>query len=179
MIFATVGVSVPSFVIATLLIYVFAIKLSLLPAALWGDIEYMILPAIALAAHPTAFIVRLTRSSMLEILTQDYIKTARAKGLSQNIILYRHALPNALIPIVTYIGPMAAGILTGSFIIESIFAIPGLGRHFVTSIYNRDYTVILGVTIFYSFLVIALNLLVDLIYPRLDPRIKLNEAQGG
>lgn len=175
MLFATAGVSVPSFVIATLLIYVFAIKLSLLPAAMWGDVEYMILPAIALAAHPTAFIIRLTRSSMLEILTQDYIKTARAKGLSQFLILYRHALPNALIPIVTYIGPMSAGILTGSFIIETIFAIPGLGRHFVTSIYNRDYTVILGVTIFYSVLVISLNLIVDLIYPQLDPRIKLNE----
>ncbi len=179
MLFATLGVSVPSFVIATLLIYVFAIKLSLLPAAMWGDAEYVILPALALAAHPTAFIVRLTRSSMLEILTQDYIKTARAKGLSQTIILYRHALRNALIPIVTYIGPMSAGILTGSFIIETIFAIPGLGRHFVTSIYNRDYTVILGVTIFYSLLVISLNLLVDLIYPHLDPRIKLNEKQGG
>lgn len=179
MLFATVGVSVPSFVIATLLIYVFAIKLSLLPAAMWGGVEYMVLPAIALAAHPTAFIVRLTRSSMLEILTQDYIKTARAKGLSQTLILYRHALRNALIPIVTYIGPMAAGILTGSFIIETIFAIPGLGRHFVTSIYNRDYTVILGVTIFYSVLVISLNLIVDLIYPHLDPRIKLNEKQGG
>ncbi|MBP2626131.1 MAG: ABC-type transporter, integral rane subunit [Firmicutes bacterium] len=179
MLFATIGVSVPSFVLATLLIYVFAIKLSLLPAAMWGDAEYVVLPALALASHPTAFIARLTRSSMLEILAQDYIKTARAKGLSQIVILYRHALRNALIPVVTYIGPMAAGILTGSFIIESIFAIPGLGRHFVTSIYNRDYTVILGVTVFYSLLVISLNLVVDLIYPQLDPRIKLNEKEGG
>ncbi|WP_378956213.1 ABC transporter permease [Pelosinus sp. sgz500959] len=179
MLFATIGVSVPSFVIATILVYVFAVKLSLLPAGMWGDVQYMILPAVALAAQPTAFIVRLTRSSMLDILTQDYIKTARAKGLPQRLILYRHALRNALIPIVTYIGPMAAGILTGSFIIETIFAIPGLGRHFVTSIYNRDYTVILGVTIFYSLLVIGLNLIVDLIYPHLDPRIKLNEKQGG
>ncbi len=120
-----------------------------------------------------AFIARLTRSSMLEVLAQDYIKTARAKGLPERTILYRHALKNALIPVVTYIGPMSAAVLTGSFIIESIFAIPGLGRHFVTSIYNRDYTVILGVTVFYSVLVISLNLLVDLIYPLLDPRIKL------
>ena len=179
MLFSTLGVSVPSFIVATLLIYVFALKLSLLPAAMWGGIEYMILPALALAGHPTAFITRLTRSSMLEVLAQDYIKTARAKGLSQFLITYRHALKNALIPVVTYIGPMAAGILTGSFIIENIFAIPGLGRHFVTSIYNRDYTVILGVTVFYSLLVISLNLLVDLLYPQLDPRIKLEEREGG
>lgn len=179
MLLATVGVSVPSFVLATLLIYVFALKLSLLPAAMWGGIEYAVLPALALASHPTAFIARLTRSSMLEVLAQDYIKTARGKGLPPIIILYRHALRNALIPVVTYIGPMAAGILTGSFIIETIFAIPGLGRHFVTSIYNRDYTVILGVTVFYSLLVISLNLVVDLIYPKLDPRIKLNGKEGG
>lgn len=174
MFFTTIGISVPSFVIATALVYVFAIKLQLLPAAMWGGVEYMILPAIALAGMPMAFIARLTRSSMLEVLGQDYIKTAKAKGLPQHIILYRHALKNALIPVITYIGPMAAGILTGSFIIETIFAIPGLGRHFVTSIYNRDYTVILGVTVFYSILVVGLNMLVDLIYPLLDPRIKLS-----
>jgi oligopeptide transport system permease protein len=179
MFLATIGVSVPSFVFATLLIYVFAIKLSLLPAAMWGGAEYVVLPALALAGQPTAFIARLTRSSMLEVLSQDYIKTAQAKGLPQIVIIYRHALKNALIPVVTYIGPMAASILTGSFIIETIFAIPGLGRHFVTSIYNRDYTVILGVTIFYSILVIGLNLVVDLIYPYLDPRIKLTGKQGG
>ncbi|MBC8014386.1 MAG: ABC transporter permease [Sporomusaceae bacterium] len=179
MLFSTIGVSVPSFVIATLLIYVFAIKLSLLPAAMWGGPEYLILPSLALAGHPMAFIARLTRSSMLEVNAQDYIKTARAKGLAQIVIIYRHALKNALIPVITYIGPMSAGILTGSFIVETIFAIPGLGRHFVTSIYNRDYTVILGVTIFYSVLVISLNLIVDLIYPHLDPRIKLNGKQGG
>lgn len=178
MLFATLGVSVPSFVLATILIYVFAIKLALLPAAMWGGITYVILPALTLAGQPMAFIARLTRSSMLEVLAQDYIKTARAKGLPSTLILYRHALKNALIPVVTYIGPMAAGILTGSFIIETIFAIPGLGRHFVTSIYNRDYTVILGVTIFYSVLIIGLNLIVDLIYPLLNPRIKLNGKQG-
>jgi oligopeptide transport system permease protein len=178
MFFATMGVSVPSFVLATLLIYVFAIKLALLPAAMWSGVTSVVLPALALAAQPTAFIARLTRSSMLEVLAQDYIKTARAKGLSQFVIVYRHALKNAIIPVVTYIGPMAAAVLTGSFIIENIFAIPGLGRHFVTSIYNRDYTVILGVTIFYSVLVIGLNLVVDLIYPLLDPRIKLDGKQG-
>ncbi len=179
MFFATIGMSVPSFVLATLFVYVFAVKLAVLPAALWEGARYAVLPALALAAYPTAFIARLTRSSMLEVLAQDYIKTARAKGLSPTVILYRHALKNALIPVVTYIGPMAASILTGSFIVETIFAIPGLGRHFITSIYNRDYTVILGVTVFYSILVIGLNLIVDLIYPLLDPRIKLDKKQGG
>lgn len=179
MLLATIGVSVPSFVVATVLVYLLAIRLSLLPAAMWGGIEYMIMPSVALAAHPMAFIARLTRSSMLEVLAQDYIKTARAKGLPQSVILYRHALKNALIPVVTYAGPMSASILTGSFIIETIFAIPGLGRHFVTSIYNRDYTVILGVTVFYSVLVIGLNLIVDLVYPLLDPRIKLHGKQEG
>ncbi len=179
MLLATAGVSVPSFVLATVLVYVLAIQLGLLPAAMWGGVEYVIMPALALAAYPMAFIARLTRASMLEVLAQDYIKTARAKGLPPTVILYRHALKNALIPVITYIGPMSASVLTGSFIIENIFAIPGLGRHFVTSIYNRDYTVILGVTIFYSLLVIGLNLLVDLIYPLLDPRIKLNGKQEG
>ncbi|WP_054259704.1 ABC transporter permease [Propionispora sp. 2/2-37] len=179
MLVATLGVSVPSFVLATLLIYVFAIKLQWLPAAMWNGPAYMILPALALASYPTAFIARLTRASLLEVLSQDYIRTAKAKGLSQTVIIYRHALKNALIPVITYIGPMTASILTGSFIIENIFAIPGLGRHFVTSIYNRDYTVILGVTVFYSVLVITLNLLVDLIYPLLNPRISLHDRQEG
>lgn len=179
MLFATIGVSVPNFVLATVLIYIFAFKLELLPAAMWDGVEYMILPAVALAGLPTAFVARLTRASMIEVLGQDYIKTARAKGLSQSAVVYRHALKNALIPVITYLGPMAAAILTGSFIIETIFAVPGLGRHFVTSIYNRDYTVILGVTVFYSALVIGLNLVVDLLYPLLDPRIKIAGKQEG
>ena len=114
---------------------------------------------------------------MLDVLGQDYIKTAKAKGLSTAYILFRHALPNALIPVVTYVGPMVASILTGSFVIETIFAIPGLGSYFVTSIYNRDYTVILGVTIFYSAIIIFMNILVDIIYPILDPRIKLGQRE--
>ena len=169
----TLGVAVPSFVLAALFIEVFALKLGLLPAAMWNGWKSQILPALALAGMPMAFITRLTRSSMLDVLGQDYIKTAKAKGLSAMTVLWKHALPNSLIPVVTYIGPMAAGILTGSFVIETIFAIPGLGRYFVTSIYNRDYTVILGVTIFYSALIIFMNMLVDLVYPLLDPRIKL------
>ncbi len=175
---ATVGISVPGFILATLFIYVFALKLELFPAAMWGGPEYVVLPALALAAFPMAFIARLTRSSMLEVLNLDFIRTARAKGLSSFVVVWRHALKNALIPVVTYLGPLTAAILTGSFVIESIFAIPGLGRHFVTSIYNRDYTVILGITIFYSTLLVLLNFLVDIAYAWLDPRIKLGGGKG-
>jgi oligopeptide transport system permease protein len=180
MLMTTFGVAVPSFVLAAVLIHIFAMKLSLLPAAMWSGWQYQILPSIALAGMPTSYIARLTRSSMLDVLGQDYIKTAKAKGLTQYVIMYRHALKNALIPVITYIGPMTAGILTGSFVIETLFAIPGLGRYFVTSIYNRDYTVILGVTVFYSFLVIVLNMIVDMLYPVLDPRISLgaNRQEG-
>ena len=173
--FTTLGVAVPSFVVAALLIYVLSTKLHLLPAAMWNGWRYEIMPALALSGMPMSFIARLTRSSMLDILSQDYIKTARAKGLSWSKVLIKHALPNSLIPVVTYLGPMTASILTGSFVIETIFAIPGLGQYFVTSIYNRDYTVILGVTIFYSVIVIVLNMVVDLLYPLLDPRIKIGE----
>lgn len=174
MLFATFGISVPSFILATVLIYIFALWLRILPAAMWGSPEYVILPALALAGMPTAFIARLTRSSMLEVLSQDYIRTAKAKGLAPIKILWRHALKNALLPVVTYLGPMIAAIFTGSFVIESIFAIPGLGRHFVTSIYNRDYTVILGITIFYSTILVIMNFLVDLAYLWIDPRIKMD-----
>lgn len=176
--FTTLGVAVPSFVVAALLIYVLSTKLHLLPAAMWNGWRYEIMPALALSGMPMSFIARLTRSSMLDILSQDYIKTARAKGLSWSKVLIKHALPNSLIPVVTYLGPMTASILTGSFVIETIFAIPGLGQYFVTSIYNRDYTVILGVTIFYSVIVIVLNMVVDLLYPLLEPRIKIGEEKG-
>ena len=173
----TIGIAVPGFVLAALMVEIFAMKLGLLPAAMWIDWKSRILPALALAAMPMAFITRLTRSSMLEVLGQDYIKTAKAKGLGTSYILFKHALPNALIPVVTYVGPMVASILTGSFVIETIFAIPGLGSYFVTSIYNRDYTVILGVTIFYSAIIILMNMIVDIIYPMLDPRIKIGEKE--
>ncbi len=169
---ATIGVSVPSFILATALMYVFAYRLGWLPAALWGTPAHLVMPVLALAALPGAFFARITRSSLLEVLQQDYIRTARAKGLSWAMVIWRHALKNALIPVVTYMGPLLAGILTGSFVVESIFAVPGLGRHFVTSIYNRDYTVIMGVTVFFSALLVVLNLLVDLVYVLLDPRIR-------
>jgi oligopeptide transport system permease protein len=173
MFFSTIGISVPSFILGTLLMYVLAFKWGLLPAAMWGTPQHIIMPALALAGLPTAFIARLTRSSMLDVLNQDYMRTALAKGLPPWRIIWIHGVKNAIIPVITYSGPLLAAILTGSFIVENIFAVPGLGKHFVTSIYNRDYTVILGLTIFYSLLLIGLNMFVDFAYTLIDPRIKL------
>jgi oligopeptide transport system permease protein len=173
MLVAIVGVSVPSFIIATILQYIFATKLHWLPAGMWGAPANLVLPVLALTALPLAFFARLIRSSMLEALSQDYIRTARSKGLSEAVVICKHALKNALIPLITVLGPMTANLLTGTFVIERIFAIPGLGMHFVNSIYNRDYTVIMGLTVFYAMLLLALNLLVDLVYAQIDPRIKL------
>lgn len=140
---------------------------------------HSVLPAVALASTPMAFIARLTRSSMLEVLANDYIKTAKSKGLSRGVITVKHTIRNALLPVVTYMGPLTAGILTGSFVIERIFGIPGLGAHFVTSINNRDYTVIMGVTVFYSILLLVSILLVDIAYGIIDPRIKLAGGKKG
>ncbi|MGD8401225.1 MAG: ABC transporter permease [Bacillota bacterium] len=173
MLVAIIGVSVPSFIMATLLQYIFAYKLRWLPASLFDSPKYVILPVLALSGMPLAFFARLIRSSMLETLSQDYIRTARAKGLGEAGVVLRHALKNALIPLITVLGPMAANLLTGTFIIEKIFVIRGLGRHFVNSIYNRDYTTIMGLTVFYAMLLLAMNLLVDLACARIDPRIKL------
>lgn len=173
MVIATLGVTVPSFVMATFFIYFFAVKLGWFPAVGFDGPENIVLPAVALGGYATAFIARLSRSSLLEVIRQDYIKVAKAKGLSKAKIIYKHALRNSLIPIITYLGPLLAGVLTGSFVIETLFGIPGLGREFVQSIYNRDYTTTLGVTIFYSTLLVGCNLLVDLLYVAIDPRIKL------
>ncbi|SHH26476.1 ABC transporter permease [Tepidibacter thalassicus] len=175
MFLAIAGVTIPSFVIATLMIYVFSVKLNVLPAARWGSFEQMIMPTIALAAYSLAFVARLTRSTMLEVISQDYIRTARAKGLSERVVIFKHALKNALIPIITYVGPLAAALLTGSFVVEKIFAIPGLGRFFVESISNRDYTVIMGVTIFYAVFLVIMMLIVDILYAFVDPRIKFDD----
>ncbi|HBK60738.1 MAG TPA: peptide ABC transporter permease [Firmicutes bacterium] len=174
---AIIGVSVPNFVIATLLMYVFAVKLRWLPVAMWGTPRHVILPMIALAGFPAAFFARLMRSSTLDVLSQDYIRTARAKGLSWYAVVVKHVVKNAILPVVTYLGPLVAGILTGSFVVENIFAIPGLGRYYVTSIYNRDYTTIMGVTIFYSAFLVLVNFLVDITYGWIDPRIKLVKAK--
>lgn len=179
MIIAVMGISVPSFIMATFLQYFLAIKLGLFPVARWESFLHSVLPALALASQPMAFIARLTRSSMLEVLSNDYIKTAKAKGLSQGVITIKHTIRNALLPVVSYMGPLSAGIVTGSFVIEKIFGIPGLGAHFVTSIGNRDYTVIMGVTVFYSIILLISILLVDIAYGLIDPRIKLAGGKKG
>lgn len=170
---ATCGIAVPSFVICTLLLYFFGTKLRLLPTLGLSTWKHYIMPVTALAFYPTAYITRLMRSSMLDVLGQDYMRTARAKGLSQFISLFKHALRNAVLPVVTYLGPLLAYTVTGSFIVEKIFTIPGLGGEFIGSITNRDYTVIMGTTIFLATLMIIMNVVVDIVYKLIDPRIKL------
>ena len=177
MVLATLGVTIPSFVLATVLLYIFGVKYKLLPVTGLNSPVSYILPALALGGYSIAFISRLTRSKLLETLNSDYIRTARAKGVSGFKVIVKHALRNTLIPIITYLGPLIAGILTGSFVVEKIFAIPGLGREFVNTISNRDYTVIMGVTVFYSSILIICNLLVDLLYGIIDPRIKLDDIK--
>lgn len=173
MIIATLGVTVPGFVIAALMVYVFAWQLGWVTVGFWEGMNTAILPAVTLALYPAAFISRLVRSGMLEVLNQDYIRTARAKGLGEGTVIYLHALKNAVIPVITYLGPLTAGIVTGSFVIEQVYGVPGLGTFFVTSINNRDYTTIMGVTIFYSALLVAFNMITDICLSFADPRIKL------
>jgi len=170
-ILSTIGITVPSFVLATLLIYVFAVKLRLLPSFGFKTVRHMILPAIALSFGSIAFLSRLTRSSMLDVIKQDYVRTARAKGLSRNRVVYKHALKNALLPIVTYVGPLVAALVTGSFIVEKIFSIPGMGREMVSAIGNRDYIMILGLTSFFSCILIVTYIVVDILYVLVDPRV--------
>lgn len=173
MIIATLGITIPSFVMGTFLIYIFTVKLKLLPATGISKPSNYIMPVIALSGSSMAFITRLTRSKLIDVLKSDYIRTAKAKGLSGKAIIFKHALRNSLIPVVTYLGPLVAGVLTGSFVVEKIFAIPGLGNEFTLSITNRDYTSLLGVTAFYCTLIVICNLLVDIVYVLIDPRIKL------
>ena len=175
MFLATIGITVPSFVIATVIIYFFAGKLGWIPSFGLSSWKGYIGPVIALAGYSLSFVTRLTRSSMLEVLRQDYITTARANGIKEFTVIMKHAVRNALIPVVTYIGPMVAAILTGSFVIEKIFAIPGIGRHFVESVSNRDYTTIMGITVVYAVFYLIMIFLVDVAYAFIDPRIKLKE----
>ena len=175
MFMATLGVTIPSFVVATLIIYFFGGKLGWIPTFGLETWKGYIGPVIALSGYSLSFVSRLTRSSMLEVLRQDYIRTARANGLSEFKVVAKHAVKNALIPVVTYIGPMVAAILTGSFVIEKIFAVPGMGRYFIESIGNRDYTTIMGMTVFYAIFYIIMILLVDFAYSLIDPRIKLGK----
>jgi len=176
MFMATLGVTIPSFVIATLIIYFLAGKLRLLPTFGIDTPLGYVGPVIALMGFSLSVVTRLTRSSMLEVLRQDYIRTARANGISEYKVMMKHAVKNALIPVVTYLGPMIAAILTGSFVIERIFAIPGIGQYFVESITNRDYTTIMGITVFYAAFYVIMVLLVDLAYAFIDPRIKFTKG---
>ena len=171
--FTTLGTAIPSFVLASLLLLVFCLKLAWFPV--WSSSSHnYVLPVIALAIYPMAYITRLTQTSMLDALNQDYIRTAKAKGVAQYKIIFKHALRNALIPVVTYVGPMVAYILTGSMVVENIFTIGGLGSSFVTSITNRDYTTIMATTIFLAVLMVIANLLTDIAYKFIDPRITLD-----
>lgn len=178
MIIATVGISVPGFVLASLMLLFIGLKLDLLPVTGLESWKHYILPATALAGYPIAFIARLTRSRLLDVVKADYIRTARAKGLAENKVIWKHALRNTLIPVVTYVGPLVAGVLTGSFAIEGIFSIPGLGREFVSAIQQRDYTMLQGVIIFYATFLILLNFFTDILYVVIDPRIKIDGSEA-
>jgi oligopeptide transport system permease protein len=171
---ATLGISIPGFLLAIFLVYVFAVNLRVLPVIGLSTWRHYVMPTMALSFYPIAFISRMTRSTLTEVLKQDYIVMARSKGLSRRTIILRHALKNALIPIVTYLGPMIAFLMIGSFVIENLFAIPGIGKELVNAIQGRDYPVILGLIIFLGALVITMNLVVDLFLGVVDPRIKVN-----
>ncbi len=170
---ATLGIAVPSFVLCTVLMYFLGVKLNWLPTLGLTTPKHYVMPVIALAAYPTSYIMRLMRSSMLDVLGQDYMRTARAKGLSSSKSLFKHALRNAILPVITYIGPMVAYTLVGSFVVEKIFTIPGLGGEFIKAINGRDYTMIMGTTIFLAAFMVVMLLLVDIVYTIVDPRIKL------
>ena len=181
---ATIGVSIPSFVIAALLQYFVGLKLGQLlgfpvfPVIGWNTEMSKILPAFSLGLGSLASITRLTKSSMIDVLNSDYIKTARAKGLNNTQITFKHALRNALLPVVTVLGPMTAGLLTGAFVVEKVFGIPGMGKYFVTSVTNQNYTVIAGTTVFYGAFLVLANLAVDIAYGFIDPRIRLAGRKG-
>jgi oligopeptide transport system permease protein len=171
---AMVGIAIPNFVMAPLLTLVFGVYLGWLPVGGWGGgaLPFLILPVVSLALPQVARVARLSRGAMIEQLHANYVRTARAKGLRERLVLLRHALPGTLLPVVSYLGPMTAALLTGSVVIESIFSIPGIGRYFVQAALDRDYTVVMGVVIVYAAMIITLNLLVDLVYGLLDPKVR-------
>lgn len=176
MVFATVGISIPVFVISVLLMYLFANVLQWLPSYGLTSWRHYILPVACLAFNPIAYIARQTRSSMLDALEQDYVRTARAKGVSELLVVAKHALKNALTPVITYLGPLVAGLLTGSFVVERLFSVPGIGRYFVQSVSDRDYTMIMGIVIFFGVFVVICNLISDILLAIVDPRVKLSES---
>jgi oligopeptide transport system permease protein len=171
---AMTGIAVPNFVVAPLLTLVFGVYLGLLPVAGWGDgaLRNMILPVTAMSLPYIAYIARLMRGSMIDVLRSNYIRTARAKGLREILVIWRHAMPAAILPVISFLGPATAGILTGSVVIEQIFGLPGIGKFFVQGALNRDYTLVMGVIIFYSAAIIVFNIIVDLVYGLLDPRVR-------
>lgn len=173
MLFTTVGISIPGFVVGTLLLVIFGAVLNIAPTTWTNNPANYVLPVITYSFYPICYVTKLTRSSMLETLGQDYIRTAKAKGLTTFKVHYKHALKNSIIPVITYLGPLTAYLITGGFAVEKIFSIPGLGRFFIDSISNRDYPLIMGTTIFLAILVISINMIVDILYTVVDPRIKL------
>jgi len=177
MFFAVSGITLPAYLVATLLVLYFSNHLGWLPPALWEDKKAMILPTITLALRPTAILAKMTRTTMLETLHSDYIRTAYSKGLTEKIVIFKHALKNSLIPVITLIGPIAASLITGSYIVETIFQIPGMGQYFITSVVDRDYPLVMGMTLTYGVILIACNLLVDLTYGLIDPRIRLDHEK--
>jgi oligopeptide transport system permease protein len=175
MFLTTVGVSVPGFVVGALLILVFGLYLKILPVALWESSRHMILPSLTLALGPAAYISRLTRASVLEVLEKDWVRTARSKGLSNSATIVKHVLRNALVPVATVLGPLTAILITGSFVVEYIYAVPGMGRFFITAVSNRDYDLIIGTTLIFAVLLIVANAVVDIIYQMLDPRMQTGD----
>jgi oligopeptide transport system permease protein len=169
---AMIGISIPNFVIGALLMLVFALSLGWLPVAGWGGYAHLLLPAITLALPYAAYVARLARGGTIEVMQQDFVRTARAKGLSERAVVLKHALKGAILPVVSFLGPAAAGILTGSFVVETLFTVPGMGQWFVKSAINRDYSVVLGCALIYCALITFFNLLVDLAYAWLDPRVR-------
>jgi len=178
-IIAIIGVSLPDFIMGYLLQYVFGLKLKWLPIAQWKGFAYTILPTVALSFYTTALLTRIMRASMLDVVHQDYIKVAKAKGLSTVQIVWRHQIRNAILPVVTILGPIAAAILTGTFVIESIYAVPGMGKYYVLGIQNLDYSQILGLTVFYGAFLVMANFAVDIVYGFVDPRIRVDRRDGG
>jgi oligopeptide transport system permease protein len=176
---AIIGVSLPDFIMGYLLQFVFGLKLKLLPIALWKGFKYTILPTIALSFYTTALLTRIMRASMLEVVHQDFIKVAKAKGLSTFQIVWRHQIRNAILPVVTLLGPITAAILTGTFVIESIYAVPGMGKYYVLGIQNLDYSQILGLTVFYGAFLVMANFAVDIVYGFIDPRIRVDRRERG
>ncbi len=170
---STIGISVPSFLVGALLIYIFGITFKILPVALWESPSHMIMPALTLSFLPTAYIARLTRASVLEVLQKDWVRTARSKGLSLQSTIIKHVLRNSLLPVLTIIGPLTAILITGSFTVEYIYAIPGMGRFFITAVINRDYDLIMATSLIFAVILIACNTVVDMAYTLLDPRIKV------